>query len=190
MKQVMIILMLWLFTGCSSTQPPLKIYTLKVDGVPSVISKRYHAAILKVAYTGSVKERFSDMMRFSYSPVEQGEYQNSQWSNDVGMLLQGVLVETLSRSGLFKAVLSYNSSVEEDYRLESTLFSFSHAIRGPYSYALVSIQFDLIDTHSGRLVKSRRFSYREDTKTTDASGYVEATNKIMTRLSYDLIHWL
>jgi len=190
MKQVMMILILLLFGGCSSTQPPLKIYTLKADVAPYITSKRYHRGILKVAYTGSIKERFSDMMRFSYSPVEQGEYQNSQWSNDVGMLLQGILVETLSRSGLFKAVLSYNSSVEEDYRLESTLFAFSHSIRGPYSYAVVSIQFDLIDTQNGRLIKSRRFSYREDTKTTDAQGYVEATNRIMTKLSRDLLQWL
>ena len=190
MKQIIVICMLVLFGGCSSTQPPLKIYTLKAESVPHSPSKQYHTKILKVAYTGSIKERFSDMMHFSYSSAEQGEYQNSQWSNDVGMLLQGVLVEALSSSGLFKTVLSYNSSVAEDYRLESTLFAFSHSIRGTYSYAVVSIQFNLIDIQSGRLLKSRRFSYREDTETTDAKGYVEATNRIMTKLSRDLLQWI
>jgi len=91
---------------------------------------------------------------------------------------------------MFRAVLPYTSSLHENYRLESSIFDFSHHIRGASSFAVVSIQFTFISVDTGRLIKSRRFTYREPTTTTDAKGYADATNKIMERLSSDLLRWL
>ncbi|MCW8821560.1 MAG: ABC-type transport auxiliary lipoprotein family protein, partial [Sulfurovum sp.] len=93
-------------------------------------------------------------------------------------------------SRLFKVVLLDSSTAEEDYRLESTIFAFHHRVRESESDAIVSIQFNLINIGTGRLVKSKRFSYREATPTLDAKGYVSATNRIMVMLSKDLLQWL
>jgi len=47
-----------------------------------------------------------------------------------------------------------------------------------------------MNAETGKLVKARRFSYREPTATIDAKGYTDATNRIMQKLSRDLMAWL
>jgi cholesterol transport system auxiliary component len=175
--------------GCTK-EPALKVYSLDIPAVGAVHSSAYKSKSIKVAYPQSLKEQISQKMNFSYSSSDRGNYQNSEWSNNVSKLLQGTFIATLDSSRIFKAVLFDTSTANEDYRLESTVFAFSHSVRGASSYALVSIQFNLIDTNTGRLLKSKRFSYREATPTVDAQGYAAATNMALARLSRDLVAWL
>ncbi len=179
-----------LIGGCANRLPPMNTYTIHVTGFGKTDKIKYRGKTLKIAYTESIKERVSYKMKYSYSPAEQGVYQNSQWSNDIGRLLQSVYIDTFEKSGTFRAVLPYTSSLNEDYRLESCIFDFSHHVRGERSYAVVSIQFNLVDMNTGRLVKSRRFDYQEPTVTTDAKGYADATNRIIKKLCRDLLHWI
>jgi cholesterol transport system auxiliary component len=138
----------------------------------------------------SLKQPLSYKMAYAYSKNERGYYQNSQWSNNLGKMLQGYLIQTLQQSRLYKAVLPYESAVPEDQRLESIVYDFSHHVNGGLSHAVVSIEFALVDMHSGKLIKRRRFSYQEPTPTVDAKGYVTATNKVLEKLSWDLREWL
>ncbi len=182
--------LLWL-VGCSSKALPLKVYTLDV---PSTVAKtanvKFKHATLKVTFPQTLKEKIGQKMHYSYSSAEQGFYLNSQWSNNIGKLLEGTFILALDESKLFKAVLPYQSTAHEDYRLESTIFAFTHRVRGEDSHAIVSIQFSLIDTDTGKLVKIKRFSYRVATNSLDAKGYVEATNEAVGRLTEALIRWL
>jgi len=192
MKKYLIVLSLLLLSACSFKElPPLKRYTLWVESrTAPVFSSRYHTKIVKVAFPQMLKERMSHKMYYSYSDRETGVYQNAQWSNTIGKLLQGNFIQILDQSRLFKAVLPYTSTAGEDLRLESSIFDFSHHVRGDDSYAVVSIEFSLINTDTGRLIKTKRFNYKEETSTTDAKGYVEATHRAMGRLSRDLVGWL
>ena len=195
MKQIYIwtvlLTVLFFVSGCAFKEAaPMKVYTLDAGEVTSVASSKYRNSVLKVSYPQTLKEKMSDKMCFSYSSIDRGVYLNSEWSNAVEKLVQGSVIEILQQSRLFKAVLPYASTAGEDYRLESTIYDFSHHVRGDTSYAVVSIQFSLVDTDTGKLIKSKRFSYKESTPTVDASGYVQATNRAMHRLAHDLVLWL
>ena len=189
MKFILIFILLWL-SGCSSKQTPLKVYTLDTPKVVETSSSQFRYKTIKVSFPQTLKEKISSKMRYSYSMSEQGAYLNAQWSNNIGKLIQGTVIQTLEQSRLFKAVLPYESTAGEDYRLETSIFDFSHHVRGASSHAVVSIQFSLINTYTGRLIKTKRFSYRESTPTIDVQGYVIATNVAMDRLSRNLIQWL
>lgn len=178
-------------TACSSkVAAPMHTYSLKTVDITHETSKKHHQQTIKVSFPQTLKEKLSNKMSYSYSVNDRGVYLNSQWSNNSGKLIQGNIIETLVKSRLFKAVLPYESTAGEDLRLESNIFDFSHHVRGNASYAVVSIQFSLIDTDTGKLIKTKRFSYKEDTQTIDAKGYVEATQRAMGRLSKDLVRWL
>jgi len=177
--------------GCSMKEAaPMKVYTLAVPSVPASSYGQYRNKILKVSYPITLKEKLTESISYSYAPTDRGEYLNSRWSNNAGRLLQGSMIEILTQSRLFKVVLPFSSDVEENLRLESTVFDFSHHVRGEASYAVCSIQCTLMNAETGKLIKSRRFSYQEATTTKDARGYVEATNRIMGRLGRDLSAWL
>ena len=185
------LIVLFGISGCAMKEaPPLQTYMLETYSIPSGTDSRYSNKVLKVSFPQPLTEPLTDQMAFSYSSSDRGYYQNSQWSNNIGKLIQGSLIEALQKSRLFKAVLPEASTVNEDFRLESIVYDFSHHVRGNESYAVVSIAFTLIDTYTGKLVKSKRFSYKEMTPTVDAAGYVKATNRAMHRLEVDLINWL
>ena len=182
---------LLVLNGCSfKTSKPVTEYSLLTPSVQAVTSGRFKSQTIKVAYPVGLKEKLSREMNFSYSLSDRGAYQNSMWSNGVAQLIQGSIIEILDQSRLFRGVLSYNSTAYADYRLESSVYDFSHHVRGDASYAVVSIKFTLVDTHTGKMLRSRKFSYREPTTTVDARGYVEATNRAMAKLARDLIRWL
>ena len=177
------------FIGCSQA-PILNMYSLNVPSVQIETVNAYKDKSIKVSYPQSIREPMSEKMQFSYTENDRGTYQNSQWSNNMSRLLQGVFIEVLDSSRLFKVVLSDMSTLKENYTLESTIFDFEHQIRGTRSYAVVSIQFTLINADKGTLVKSKRFSYKEPTSTIDAKGYAIATNRIMMILGKDLLKWI
>lgn len=192
MKKYLVLLtvMVWSgFIGCTQA-PALKIYSLNIPEAQAVLASPYAAKTIKVPYPYSTGEELSQKMQFEYGNTGRGAYQNAQWSNSLGKLLQGSLVEVLDNSRLFKTVVLDTSAVREDYRLESTIFAFRHTVEANRSYALVSIQFTLVDTKEGHVLKSRRFSYHEATPTLDAEGYVKAVNVVLSRLSTDLVEWL
>jgi len=186
-----LLLGLFFLNGCSlKDSKPMTEYSLMTPDIAAVTSSRFRTKTIKVTYPVGLKEKLSREMNFSYSLNDRGSYQNSQWSNGVAQLLQGTIIEALDQSRAFGGVLSYNSTAYADYRLESSVYDFSHHVRGEASYAVVSIKFTLIDTSTGKMVRIKKFSYREPTSTVDARGYVEATNRIMAKLTRDLIKWL
>jgi cholesterol transport system auxiliary component len=190
-KGFMGIVSVWMLGGCSIKEaPPLTLYTFPSPVVKEERKAPLYDKVIKISMPYSLKQPLSYKMAYSYSSNEQGYYQNSQWTNNVGKMLQGYLIEVLQQDRLYKAVLPYESSVPEDQRLESIVYDFSHHVKGRSSYAVVSIEFALIDMHSGKLIKRRRFDYKESTPTVDAKGYVVATNKILKKLSWDLLRWL
>ena len=188
-KYILPLVVLVALTACSKA-PALKVYTLEVPQTSIAQNSTYKTKTIKITYPQSLREQMSQKMNFSYSMSDRGTYQNSEWSNNMSKLLQGTLIDILERSRLFKAVLSDTSTLKENYRLESNIFAFEHRVRGELSQAVVSIQFTLIDADSGKLVKSRRFSYQEPTPSTDAKGYARATNTLMRRLVHDLVEWI
>jgi cholesterol transport system auxiliary component len=186
-----IIALIVMLGGCSMKEaPPLKRFTLDAGKISAAASCTYCDQVLKVSYPRTLKEKMTNRMQFSYSSSERGVYQNSEWFDTLPKLLQGTTIAALEQSGLFKAVFPSASSADETLRLESMIYDFSHHIRGASSYAVVSVQFSLIDTKTGRLVKVKRFSYREATPELNAKGYVTAANRAVNRLENDLIVWL
>jgi len=175
--------------GCTQA-PVLKVYSLDVPTVKKVNHSSYRQKVLKVSFPHSLREQMSQKMNFSYSHSDYGTYMNSEWSNHMSKLLQGTIIDVLDSAKLFKAVLPDTTTLKVNYRLESNIFAFEHQVREKASHAIVSIQFTLIDADTGKLVKTKRFSYREATVSTDAQGYAYATNTAMAKLSRDLVRWL
>lgn len=190
MSRVYSLVFALLLVGCTTKQPPLEYYTIEAPSIKPITFSKYKTKVLKVLYPQSLGIPLGEKMQFSYSAQERGVYQKSQWSTAIMKLLEGVVIETLEESKLFKAVTTYSSTATEDYRLESKVFAFSHRVRGSISEAVVSIDFTLVDASHAKLLKSKRFTYVIPTKSMDAQGYAEATNKAIGRLGQALVVWL
>jgi len=188
MKYLILILFLY---GCSSKITPIRTYSLNpiIDIKESKYSK-YKDRTIKVSYPTSIDGLIGKRMRYSYNNSEDGLYNNARWSSNIGRLLSNIFIKALNKSNNFKVVVDYTSLVDTDYILESEIYEFSHKIRGDLSLAVVSIKFNLVDTDSNILVKSKKFEYKIPTKSFDAEGYTNATKEALKKISLDMLEWL
>ena len=189
MKNIVTTLTIIALLGCSKL-PSLDTYSIEVPTIKSKQKAKYRNKTIKIAYPKSLKDTITQNMNFTYSSSERGSYQNSQWSNNLIKLIQGATIELLANSHIYKAVIPSTSTVREDYLLESTIYAFYHSLKHNQSKAIVAIEYRLLDSTDNTLIKTKRFSYSEDTPTKDAKGYASATNRAMQRLGDDLLVWL
>jgi len=179
-------------TGCAVKESPMHIYTLDTTTRTQkrCSHKSYANRIVQIAYPKTLASNGGVTIAFSYSPQERGYYHYAQWEESLGKLFQSSVIQAIERSACFKAVTLAGSSVTPDLKLESTIYDFSHHIRSGDSYAVVSVGFSLVDVRNGKLLRHRRFTYKEPTASLDAKGYVEAANRALTHLLDDLIKWV
>ncbi len=182
----------FVMSGCAfKSEAPMRYFTLDtVVDKPIHLSRRYRQKVLVVAYPESLKEQLGDALVFSYGKGERGRYLNAKWDNTLGRLLEGTMIDIVRKSGLFKAVLPYSSDVSNDYRLETVVYDFCHRLDNGRSYAYITLETALIDMHTGKILKTGHFVYKEPTPTVDAPGYVTAVHRALKRFSRDLILWL
>jgi len=179
-----------IFGGCSSKNPPMKRYLLEPDFSFGRVHSKYSDSSIKVSYPNDIIGRSGTDIYYSYSKLEDDNYQNSSWSSSSSQLISSIIVRALERGRVFDSIVDYRSVATTDYLLESEVYYLYHKIRKDISLSIVTIRFDLIDLSTNKLIKSRRFSYEIPTKSVDAIGYVKATNIALERLSSDLVKWL
>ncbi len=177
--------------GCSVKTATVHTYVLNPSFHYGKLSHSpYSTKSVKVSYPTNIKGKSSSSIYFSYSRIEQGSYQAANWSTSSSQLLTSIIIRALEHGKVFKSVIDYTSLANADYLLESEVYDFYHKVRKNLSVSIFSIRFDLIDTNDNLVVKSKKFSYEIPTKTVNAIGYVNATNRAMEKLSADLVKWL
>ncbi len=180
-----------IISGCSTKSEPMVTYTIDPSTKIAKIRKSpYMDSSVKVSYPTNIKGKSSSSLYYSYNDIEKDSYQNASWESNSGQLLTYSIIRALEQSRVFKSAIDYRSIANADYVLESEVYQFYHKVRKDISLCVLSIRFDLINSSTNELTKSKKFTYEIPTDTTDAKGYVKATNKAIARLSRDLVKWL
>ena len=180
-----------LISGCTTKSEPMVTYTIDPDMKVSQISRSpYRESSVKVSYPTDIRGKSGSSIYYSYSDTEEGSYQNASWGSNSSQLLTYTIMRALEQGKVFGSTIDYRSVANADYVLESEVYQFYHKVRKDISLSIVSIRFDLIDSSTSKLLKSKKFTYKISTESRDAKGYVEATNKALERLSRDLVRWL
>ncbi len=190
-KSLSIVVFTIIISGCTTKGEPMVTYTIDPDmKVSQISSSPYRDSSVKVSYPTDIRGKSSSSIYYSYSDTEEGNYQNASWGSNSSQLLAYTVMRALEQGKVFGSTIDYRSVANVDYILESEVYQFYHKVRKDLSLSIVSIRFDLIDSSTSELKKSKKFSYKVATESTDAKGYVEATNKALERLSRDIVKWL
>ncbi len=185
-----LVLMLFL-AGCAfKSLPELNLYTIKpIENV--ALASKYPTKILKVAYPIALSRELGFKMAFVYENGKSGYYLNSQWQEDIGKLIEYALITSLEKAHIFKAVVPYNSTVLEDYRLEITINRLYHkVVTKNNSYAILDVTLNLLNMDTRAIIKHKRFFYKIPCQSTNAKGYAKALQEAIDAFVKDVIAWL
>ncbi len=186
-KYLLLLLAPLIFVGCGGS---LKLYTLDIRSeIPRQASAYAHKS-LRIEYPELMDSGNSKEMLYAYGPNERGVYQNAQWNDNKGRMLMHSFWKGIENGKVFGRVTGYDGDGKTDYALSTYVYEFYHKAYRDESVSVVSIRFDLADSSTGAIVKSRKFRYEVPTQSFDAHGYAAATQHALEMLSNDLNRWL
>jgi len=184
-KILLSVMTLFLLVGCSSKEiKPYEIYSINDS---SKNEQSLHVEkVLKIAKIKSSNQMQSDKIWYKESSVKIDSYFYSKWNAAFTDMLEQNLVNSISRSELFKTTYTRYSKVRADLVLESELIDSVHNV----SSDIVSFGIRLYLIEGSMLKSSKEFIYEEKCSSKDAKGAVEAYEKIIKKLNKDVVIWL
>lgn len=123
-------------------------------------------------------------------PHELEHYAVNQWADQPARMFTSLLVQTLDRTGLWRAVVPLPTSIRGDLRLDSYGFALQQEFTQDPSLVRVTVRTQLVDLKESRIVSTRSFERVEDAPSGDAYGGVLAANRAIAALLDDMASWL
>lgn len=181
-------------TGCLSprTDPlPLHTYQMALDEPAGEVRlAENNGPVLLVSPVQAEPGFETPRMVYVKRPYELEYYAYNQWADAPAHMVTALMVQSLDRSGSWRAVLPLPVSVRGDYRLDSSGFAVRQEFLQQPSRVRVTVRTQVTDLKESRVVGARTFEVWEDAPSDDAYGGVVAANRAMAAMLDQIGAWL
>ena len=189
MKKYLPLIVLSLFTGCTTHTTPATQYSIAPKTQlqsPITIPKS-----IKIGTPNSSGNYLTDSIHYKKPNGESGNYLYSAWDNPPTVIVGEALFSNLEHSKLFNAVIPHSSLGQADYMLESTLIAFQHTIiDSDSSKGEIDISMRVIDLKHKKIIATKRFTIIASASSNNASGGVAALQQGLERLNIQTYQWI
>lgn len=189
-----VVLLLATAGGCLSPRgeaPPIHMYQLSLDAASREGSSIDGAgSVLLVGQPQPLPGFESPRMVYLKRPYELEFYAANQWADAPARLFAPLLVQALSQTGTWRAVVALPGSVRGDYRLDSSGFIVQQEFVRRPSLVRMSLRGQLIDLKESRVVGTKMFEVEEPAPSEDAYGGVLAANRATATMLAQIASWL
>ena len=164
--------------ACGGTKP-IRYYTLQVPAAPTLTTNAYPVSLVVGTVNGA--QIFQDgPIAYRIGVNEIGTYQLSQWEEPPVNLVRRRLIRMLRSSGDYQSVVELGSNSAGQFILRGRLYDFEEVDTASIA-ALVSMEFDLYDRKSGKVVWTHYYSQSEPVQVKEISAIVTALDLNLDR---------
>ena len=180
--------------GCLPSRPespPVRTYRLSVDlDRTDARPSNSEGPIMLVSVPMAEPGYETAGMVYLKRPYELEQYAVNQWADQPARMFASLLVEAMSRTGYWRAVVPLPASVQGDFRLDSHGFALQQEFMQEPSRIRATVRAQLLDLKESRVVGTHVFETVEHAPSEDAYGGVLAANRAVARLLDDMNSWL
>jgi len=159
------------FGACGSGRP-IHYYTVELPPAPETAAGVFPIT-LALGHIGGPEILMDQPIAYRSGPNEIGIYQYHLWEEPPVQMLKISLLRLLRASGKYQSVAVLGSSVPAAYVLQGRLYDFEEVDSGSIS-ALVSMEFELLDRSTGRIVWTHFYSHTDPVQGKDIPDVVSA----------------
>jgi len=134
----------------------------------------------------SVQALGSNRLMVRPSADQVSYYKGVVWSDRLTRLVQVRMIETFQNSGAVKSV----SDSTGDYALVTDLRAFNIDVTGGKTFAEIEIFAKLVDTKTGKAVRTKGFSARVPAASDTPNEATAALNQAFTEVLQDMTSWV
>ena len=183
---------LFLFSGCSTSSPVVTKYKISSSiDVPKQKTSTCSSKNVKVSSAFTNSALMSKDMSYVQGDSKVYKYSESAWFNNPNRMVSSELIKMLRELNIYRSVQESRSRTTADLIIESTLEDFMQYYSEDLSssYALVQINFSLIDAKMNKVIDAKTFRSKVDAKTIDAQGGVKALRSALKNVLQDSSVW-
>jgi len=140
---------------------------------------------LRVSTPSSAPGYGTTRMVYVKQPPRLDYFAYHEWADTPARMVQAMMENHLTSSGLFGAVLSGSTDVRTDLRLDAELQKLEQDFTGAGSTLVLGIKVEIVDMASRSLLAARSFTYTE-TAGEDAESAVVAADRAAQQFLADL----
>lgn len=129
-------------------------------------------------------------MRYSETPGTLDHFAFHRWVAPPNRMLDPLLLQTITASGLFDGVITASSPANATLQLDTRLIALTQRFRKTGSSVHLVIRASLSDLATHRQIAARRFVIDEPADAATPEAGVRATDRAVTRLTRELTLWL
>jgi ABC-type uncharacterized transport system auxiliary subunit len=164
--------------GCGSSKP-IRYYTVQIPAAPTLATSTYPVSLVVANISGP--QIFQDTpIAYRIGVNEIGTYQYSQWSEAPVRLLRDKLIRMLRSSGDYQSVSEVGSNSDGQYIVRGRIYDFEEVDTASIA-GFVSMEFELYDRKSGKVVWSHYYSQSEPVQSKEISAVVTALDLNLDR---------
>ena len=192
MKNIYLVLILLLLTGCSTILPPITAYTIDPTMHESKDNLVCKGKTLRVGKVFTSQNLMLKQMKYASDDYKQFTYTESKWANTPNKAISSALLRSIRDAKIFDSVSSYRSHTRDDLLLETNVYSFMqyYSEEDKKSYVDVTFSFSLVDVKKAKSLRSIVIKRKVESKTLDAEGGVIALNKALESVLEETNKWL
>ena len=171
----LVFLIFFIFSGCGLKQESLSINHYGID---FKTQKKAEVSKLKSILIEEVNvNRSFNLTAIFYStkPYLFEEYAQNRWINLPSNMIYNQLTDSFITSNIFENVVLKDKKIEHEYSLKTEVIKLYQTFEEDKSYAVLKLKFDLVKDE--KIVKSFNFDKKVLCKSSNAYGFVQATNK-------------
>jgi ABC-type uncharacterized transport system auxiliary subunit len=157
--------------GCGKSKP-IHYYTVGLPLAPTLMTSAHPVSLLVGSIGGADIYRDTPIV-YRVGTNEIGAYQYSRWVDPPVQLIKSKLIRVLSASGDYQSVTSLGSGSDGQFVVRGRLFEFAE-VDGANISGLVSMEFELYDRKSGKILWKHFYSQSEPAQSKDISAVVTA----------------
>ena len=164
--------------GCGGGKP-IHYYTVQLPVAPTLTTSEHPVSLLVGSIGGAGMYRDTPIV-YHIGTNQIGVYQYSRWAEPPVELVKRKLIRMLNTSGGYQSVASLGSNTEGQFVLRGRLYDFAE-VDGANIAGLVSMEFELYDRKSGKVVWTHFYSQSEPAQGKEISGVVTALDTNLDR---------
>jgi len=165
-------------SGCGGSKP-IRYYTVQVPMTPTLTTSAHPVSLLVGGIVGANIYRDTPIV-YRTGVNEIGAYQYSRWEEPPVALLKSKLIRMLSATGDYQSVTGLGSNSDGQFLIRGRLYDFEE-VDGANITGLVSMEFELYDRKSGKVVWTHFYSQSEPVQSKEISAVVTALDTNLDR---------
>jgi cholesterol transport system auxiliary component len=197
LRPVLLLIALPLIAGCSALSAlddaaqPLDIYELRPLS-PQAESTRSRDVELVVEEPATSGTLATERIMIRPTPLQAQYLPGIRWADTAPVMLQTLIVRTLSGTGALRSVARRPVGASADYALLGELTDFHAEPRADGAGATVRVRLlvRIVRERDASVVASRTFAASEPAETTDPDAVIAAFDRASAALLADMTPWV